>query len=158
MMIDFQWIEKNLWCLQSCGSPDFMPLGSSMMHVFSSNICCYKTTDFFLHFFSFLIVINVRVGKGRKQWSSWHGSPVAKNYTVTVAELNDDCFPGPLDGVLYMPSWHFVVVQICVTEVPFSLSPTIFSTALRHSNCYYLVPMDNKFFQIRLNFSSKKCT
>ena len=113
---------------------------------------------FFLHFFSFLIVINVRVGKGRKQWSSWHGSPVAKNYTVTVAELNDDCFPGPLDGVLYMPSWHFVVVQICVTEVPFSLSPTIFSTALRHSNCYYLVPMDNKFFQIRLNFSSKKCT
>ena len=158
MMIDFQWIEKNLWCLQSCGSPDFMPLGSSMMHVFSSNICCYKTTDFFLHFFSFLIVINVRVGKGRKQWSSWHGSPVAKNYTVTVAELNDDCFPGPLDGVLYMPSWHFVVVQICVTEVPFSLSPTIFSTALRHSNCCYLVPMDNKFFQIRLTFSSKKCT
>ena len=158
MMIDFQWIEKNLWCLQSCGSPDFMPLASSMMHVFSSNICCYKTTDFFLHFFSFLIVINVRVGKGRKQWSSWHGSPVAKNYTVTVAELNDDCFPGPLDGVLYMPSWHFVVVQICVTEVPFSLSPTIFSTALRHSNCYYLVPMDNKFFQIRLTFSSKKCT
>ena len=119
MMIDFQWIEKNLWCLQSCGSPDFMPLASSMMHVFSSNICCYKTTDFFLHFFSFLIVINVRVGKGRKQWSSWHGSPVAKNYTVTVAELNDDCFPGPLDGVLYMPSWHFVVVQICVTKVPF---------------------------------------
>ena len=158
MMIDFQWIEKNLWCLQSCGSPHFMPLASSMMHVFSSNICCYKTTDFFLHFFSFLIVINVRVGKGRKQWSSWHGSPVAKNYTVTVAELNDDCFPGPLDGVLYMPSWHFVVVQICVTEVPFSLSPTIFSTALRHSNCYYLVPMDNKFFQIRLTFSSKKCT
>ena len=124
MMIDFQWIEKNLWCLQSCGSPDFMPLASSMMHVFSSNICCYKTTDFFLHFFSFLIVINVRVGKGRKQWSSWHGSPVAKNYTVTVAELNDDCFPGPLDGVLYMPSWHFVVVQICVTKVPFlSLQP-----------------------------------
>ena len=157
MMIDFQWIEKNLWCLQSCGSPDFMPLGSSMMHVFSSNVCCYKTTDFFLHFFSFLIVINVRVGKGRKQWSSWHGSPVAKNYTVTVAELNDDCFPGPLDGVLYMPSWHFVVVQICVTEVPFSLSPTIFSTALRHSNCCYLVPMD-RFFQIRLTFSSKKLT
>ena len=124
MMIAFQWIEKNLWCLQSCGSPDFMPLASSMMHVFSSNICCYKTTDFFLHFFSFLIVINVRVGKGRKQWSSWHGSPVAKNYTVTVAELNDDCFPGPLDGVLYMPSWHFVVVQICVTKVPFlSLQP-----------------------------------
>ena len=157
MMIDFQWIEKNLWCLQSCGSPDFMPLASSMMHVFSSNICCYKTTDFFLHFFSFLIVINVRVGKGRKQWSSWHGSPVAKNYTVTVAELNDDCFPGPLSSTIYAKLTFCCCTNLC-DKSPLSLSPTIFSTALRHSNCYYLVPMDNKFFQIRLTFSSKKCT
>ena len=112
---------------------------------------------FFLHFFSFLIVINVRVGKGRKQWSSWHGSPVAKNYTVTVAELNDDCFPGPLSSTIYAKLTFCCCTNLC-DKSPLSLSPTIFSTALRHSNCYYLVPMDNKFFQIRLTFSSKKCT
>ena len=69
----------------------------------------------------------MRVGK---QWSSWHGSPVAKNYTVSSSKM-----------MIVSQAWSYrltfykTVSQLIETETEKCPPFPLFWIALRHSNC-----------------------
>ena len=86
-----------------------------------------------------------------------------KLYSYKVAKQNDDCFPGLSRQYICQVDILQQLFKSVTETVPlfyFSVVlATIFSTALRHSNCCWLYLVSyRQFFQIRLTFSSKKCT